>query len=263
MDGIASETKPACSRSVEYDARVEPLEQVGDGVYRLGTEWVNWYVWEVDGAVTVVDCGYSGYFEQLPAALSRLGYSLDAVAAVIVTHYHSDHVGCAERIRSRSGATVFAPEGDAAGVRSGKAPLPGGFVGNLWRPVMMRYMAHGMRNGAAKVTPVKEVQTYRDGDVLDAPGSPRAVHTPGHTGGHCALLAADAGVLFAGDALATLNFFNRVLGPQVLPFNEDAERARRSLSNLEPLSADVVVAGHGPPFTGSPAEAVAHARASR
>lgn len=251
------------ARSVDYDARVEALEQVGDGVYRLGTDWVNWYVWEVDGAVTVVDCGYSGYFEQLPAALSRLGRSLDAVAAVIVTHYHSDHVGCAERIRSASGATVFAPEGDAAGVRSGKAPLPGGFVANLWRPVMMRYMAHGMRNGAARVTPVKELQTYRDGEVLDAPGRPRAIHTPGHTGGHCALLAGDAGVLFAGDALATLNFFSRVPGPQLLPFNEDAERAHRSLSQLEPLSAHVVLAGHGQPFVGSPTEAVARARASR
>ncbi len=236
---------------------------MGDGVYRLGSEWVNWYVWVVDDAITVIDCGYPGYFEQLPAALSRLGRPLDAVAAVIVTHYHRDHVGCAERIRRQSGATVFAPEGDAAGVRAGKAPTPPGFVANLWRPVMMRYMAHGMRNGVASVTPVEEVQSYRDGDVLDAPGEPRAVHTPGHTGGHCSLLAEGPGVLFAADALATLDFFSREPGPQLLPFNEDSEQARRSLSHLGPLSARVVLAGHGPPFVGSPADAVAHARPSR
>src|ERR1700716_1963270 len=105
-----------------------PVEQVVDGIYRLGTGWVGWYLYDVDGAVTVVDCGFSGYFEQLPAALSELGRSLHAVAAVVLTHYHSDHVGCAERIRTESGATVFAPAGDAAGVRSGKVPIPGGLA---------------------------------------------------------------------------------------------------------------------------------------
>jgi hypothetical protein len=36
-----------------------------------------------------------------------------------------------------------------------------------------------------------------------------------------------------------------------------------SLSALEPLAADVVVPGHGPPFRGSPAEAVQAALSSR
>jgi hypothetical protein len=34
------------------------LDKVADGVYRLGTRWVGWYLCEVDGAVTVVDCGF-------------------------------------------------------------------------------------------------------------------------------------------------------------------------------------------------------------
>jgi glyoxylase-like metal-dependent hydrolase (beta-lactamase superfamily II) len=237
-----------------------PVEQVADGLYRLGTDWVGWYLCDVDGAVTVVDCGFSGYFEQLPAALSELGRSLDDVAAVVLTHYHSDHVGSAERIRSEAGAIVFAPAGDAAGVQSGKVPIPGGMAANLWRPRMVRYMAHAIRNGGAKVTPVGEVRTYSDGDVLDVPGELRAVHTPGHTGGHCALLAEGARVLLAGDALGTVSFVSGESGPQLLPFNEDAERARDSLSRLEGLSASVVVVGHGAPFEGTPAEAVERAR---
>jgi glyoxylase-like metal-dependent hydrolase (beta-lactamase superfamily II) len=241
---------------------VSPVDEVADGVYRLGTGWVGWYLCDVDGAVTVVDCGFSGYFEQLPAALSELGRSLDAVAAVVLTHYHSDHVGCAERIRTESGATVFAPAGDAAGVRGGKTPMPGGLASSLWRPTMMRYMAHATRNGGAKVTPVTEVRTYGDGEVLDVPGGLRAVHTPGHTGGHCSLLADGAGVLFAGDALATVNVRFEQAGPRLLPFNEDAGRARDSLSKLEGLSAGVVVVGHGRPFEGTPLEAVERARAS-
>lgn len=241
---------------------MSPVDKVADGVYRLGSDWVGWYLYDVEGAVTVVDSGFPGYFEQLPAALSELGRALDAVAAVVLTHYHFDHMGSAERIRAEAGATVFAPAGDAAGVQSAKVPMPGGFAPNLWRPAMMRYMAHAIRNGGARATPVKEVRTYGDGDILEVPGGLRAVHTPGHTGGHCALVAADAGVLFAGDALVTVNLVSGETGPQIPPFNEDAQRARDSLSRLDPVSASVVVVGHGRPFEGTPAEAVERARSS-
>ena len=73
-------------------------EIVSDGVYRLGTEWVGWYVIVGEESVTVVDCGFPGYHDQLPNALAELGRSLDTVGAVVLTHYHSDHVGAAERI---------------------------------------------------------------------------------------------------------------------------------------------------------------------
>jgi glyoxylase-like metal-dependent hydrolase (beta-lactamase superfamily II) len=241
---------------------VSPIDEVADGIYRLGTDWVGFYLVDAGGGVTVVDCGFAGYFDQLPAALSDLGRSLGDVEAVVLTHYHSDHVGSAERIRVEAGALVFAPSGDADGVRSGKVPLPGGLVANLWRPRMMRYMAHAVRNGGAKVTPVDAVRPYGDGEVLDVPGGLRAVHTPGHTAGHCSLLAEGAGVLFAGDALATIGLVTGDTGPRLAPVNEDAGQARESLHRLEGLTAGVVAVGHGAPFKGSPSEAVARVRAT-
>jgi glyoxylase-like metal-dependent hydrolase (beta-lactamase superfamily II) len=74
------------------------------------------------------------------------------------------------------------------------------------------------------------------------------------------LLAEERGVLFAGDALTRASFLTGETAPRVHPFNEDAERARRSLSKLEGLAAEVVVFGHGAPFEGSPSETVAQAR---
>jgi glyoxylase-like metal-dependent hydrolase (beta-lactamase superfamily II) len=114
----------------------------------------------------------------------------------------------------------------------------------------------------AERTPVKDVKSYGDGEVLDVPGALHAVHTPGHTGGHCALLAEEAGVLFAGDSLATVSFLDGRLGPQLVAFNEDAAAARQSLSRLEKSSASVVVLGHGRPSPGTPAEAVKRARSN-
>jgi glyoxylase-like metal-dependent hydrolase (beta-lactamase superfamily II) len=241
---------------------VASTTQIADGVYRLGTDWVGWYL-IVDDAVTVVDCGFPGYYDQLPRALAELGKPLDAVGAVVLTHYHSDHVGSAERIRAECGATVYVPAGDAEGLRTGKVPLPGGLAASLWRPGMMRYMAHATRNGGAKVARVTELSTYGDGDVLAAASGLRAVHTPGHTSGHSSLLFEGAGVLFAGDALATVSFLDRAkTGPQVVAFNEDTATARESLARLEQLPAGTVAVGHGTPFQGSPAQAVEAARAA-
>jgi glyoxylase-like metal-dependent hydrolase (beta-lactamase superfamily II) len=239
---------------------VTAIQEVAEGVYRLGTRWVGWYLLQVEATVTVVDCGFSGYYEQLGEGLSTLGRSLDDVVAVVLTHYHSDHVGSAERIRLEAGATVFAPAGDAAGIQGGRVPVPGGLASNLWRPRMVGYMTHALRNGGARLTPVRELETYDDGDVLDLPGALRAVHTPGHTAGHCALLAEGAGVLFAGDALATMSLLSEATGPQFASFNEDPGRARDSLSRLEGLPARAVAVGHGMPFEGTPAEAVRLAR---
>jgi glyoxylase-like metal-dependent hydrolase (beta-lactamase superfamily II) len=239
---------------------VSAFDRVAAGVYRLGTDWVGWYLCDADGAVTVVDCGFPGYFEQLPEALAELGHSLDAIAAVVLTHYHGDHVGCAQRIRTEAGAPVFAPAGDAEGVRGGKVPSPGGMVASLWRPRMVRFIAHAIGSGGARQIPVDEVQSYEDGDVLEVPGGLRVIHTPGHTGGHCSLLAEERGVLFAGDALTTASFLTGETGPRLHPFNEDAEQAGESLSKLEELPARVIVMGHGAPFEGSPAEAVERAR---
>ena len=239
-----------------------PIQLVTDGIYRAGTNWVGWYLL-VDDAVTVIDCGFPAYHDQLPAALAELGRSLNSVTAIVLTHYHSDHVGAAERIRAETGVTVYVPAGDAAGVRSGKVPMPRGMASSLWRPRMVRYMAHVARNRGAKVNPVAEFRTYEDGELLAEASGLRVVHTPGHTAGHCSLLAENAGVLFAGDALATFSFLNGETGPQLLPFNEDASRARESLSQLERLAAGTVVVGHGNPFEGTPAKAVELARSGQ
>jgi glyoxylase-like metal-dependent hydrolase (beta-lactamase superfamily II) len=240
---------------------VSNLEEIQDGVYRLGTQWVNWYLCEADGRVTVIDCGFRRYYEQLSPALGRLGLGPEAIESVVLTHYHPDHVGSAQRISAETGAAVHAPEGDAEGVRAGKGPPPPGLLGSVWRPVMARYLTHAALSGGTGFPAVPEARAYADGDLIDGPVPLRAVATPGHTAGHCALLAEDRGVLFAGDSIATVDFFSRQERPALLAFAEDSADAERSLGRLEGLQAGVLAPGHGPPFRGEPAEAVRQARA--
>ncbi len=97
-------------------------------------------------------------------------------------------------------------------------------------------------------------------DSLDIPGRPRAISTPGHSPGHHALHFPEHGVLFTGDAMASVSWISGSTAPQLHPFGEDRARMPAALDALESLDADVVAFGHGEPFCGSPAAAVASAR---
>jgi glyoxylase-like metal-dependent hydrolase (beta-lactamase superfamily II) len=48
------------------------VERVAVGVYRLGSRWVNWYLVDDDGQLTVVDTGYPGYYDELAPSLTAL-----------------------------------------------------------------------------------------------------------------------------------------------------------------------------------------------
>jgi glyoxylase-like metal-dependent hydrolase (beta-lactamase superfamily II) len=82
------------------------------------------------------------------------------------------------------------------------------------------------------------------------------VHMPGHTGGHCSLLSEAQGVLFAGDALSTVDPADRGARTSA-PALQRGHRPGLALARrLRALDATLVVVGHGEPFDGSPAEAV-------
>ena len=237
------------------------VAQITSGVHRLGTEWVNWYLVESDSQVTVVDTAMPGYYPELEPALRSIGREIHDIGAIVLTHSHNDHVGCAERLRSETGARVLAPAGEAAVIRGEAKPgQPAGMVSNLWRPVLIRFMLHAGRNGGAKFQPVAELTSYEAGDSLDVPGSPRAISTPGHSPAHHSLHFPEHGVLFTGDAMASVSWISGRTDPQLHPFGEDRARMPAALDALEPLEADVVAFGHGEPFRGSPAAAVASAR---
>jgi glyoxylase-like metal-dependent hydrolase (beta-lactamase superfamily II) len=238
-------------------------EQFALGVHRLGSERVNFYFVEDEGRVTVVDAGVSGYWDQLEPALAQVGRGLDDVAAVVLTHAHSDHTGVAGKLHER-GVPVFLHPADHELLKTGKEPWKreGSALSVLRHPGVLGFFLHMARNGALKPPHIDDPQTITHGDELDVPGRPRVIHTPGHTPGHCALHFERHGALFVGDLLCTWHPVLGRLGPQIMPaaFNVSSAQAIESLGRIEGLSADVVLPGHGEPWTGGPAEAVARAR---
>jgi glyoxylase-like metal-dependent hydrolase (beta-lactamase superfamily II) len=237
--------------------------QVAEGVYRLGTRWINWYL-VCDGKhITIIDTGLPQYSDQLAPTLTRLGCQLDDVDAILLTHSHYDMLGGAERLRSDSHARAHIRPADAdiATSRSHPRPTPGVFA-RVWRPGWMIATAHAVSQGGLGLTPLTEHKPLVDGELLDAPGRPRVIATPGHTPGHCAFMLEERGVLFSGDALVTFDATSRSRGPRLSSINTNHDQALASLTRIQATNAATVLPGHGAPWYAGAGEAAQLARAN-
>jgi glyoxylase-like metal-dependent hydrolase (beta-lactamase superfamily II) len=236
--------------------------EVAPGIHRLGNAVVNFYLVEEDQGLTLIDAGVPGFRDQLEAFLRERRRGLGDIDAVVLTHGHMDHVGLAETVR-QAGATVYIHEADAAMARDGHEQKPEG------NP--LRYLRYGqtwkllglfVRSGALRRPKIAEVSIFTDGQVLDVPGHPLVVHTPGHSRGHVVFHMPDRGALFAGDSLCTWNPLTGRPGPQVMPaaFAVSVADEFAALERIEGLEAAVVLPGHGDPWTEGVPAIVARAR---
>jgi glyoxylase-like metal-dependent hydrolase (beta-lactamase superfamily II) len=230
--------------------------KLADGIHRIGDNaTVNSYLLEEAGQVTIVDAGVPGLYRSLPNELAAMGRTIGDVRALVLTHGHTDHIGFAERLRRERHTPVAVHEADAALAR-GEVPNPAKGTGPIKLAPMASFLWFSLLRGGLRTPKLHEVSTFRDGATLDVPGSPRVILTPGHTPGSAALHVPLRRALFVGDALATYAVTTGVWGPQVAPFTADPGGAVSSLASLEGIEADVVLPGHGDPWTAGVDEAV-------
>jgi glyoxylase-like metal-dependent hydrolase (beta-lactamase superfamily II) len=235
----------------------------------LGTEFVHFFLLEQDGEVTLIDAGLSGYRDTLEPALAETGRSIDDVKAIVLTHADPDHVGFAGELQQTHGIPVYVHRADSERTRHGKTKQTEGsplaMLTMLKHAHSRRALRHMIANGGARQSTVREVITFDDGDELDVPGRLRAIHTPGHTEGHCVLYAPFEDALFVGDAINNLHIVTGQPGAHLAPqaANTSTHQAYESLSRIEELDAQTLYFGHGDPSTAGTRATVAEARSKR
>lgn len=238
--------------------------EVAPGVHHARSAHTSWVLLLDGDEVTLVDTGYPGDRDRVIASLERVRRSPADVAAVVLTHAHPDHVGSAEHLRTAYATPVWAHDAEVAHARGERIEQvsAAALIRRAWRRDVRVWAKDVIRLGGTRAERVGDVTACGEG-VLDLPGRPVVVATPGHTAGHVALHLPERGALLVGDALMTGHALARSCGPRLLPdfFHADPHLARTSLTRLETLSAEVLVPGHGGAFFGTPTEAVRLARA--
>ncbi len=178
--------------------------------------FVSAYVVARGNTAAIYDTGVAGSAEAIGRSLADLGLTYDDVDHVILSHHHGDHAGSIQAVMDRAvGATVYAGEADIDSIGFDTiSPLAGG----------------------------EDIFGFE------------ALHTPGHTDGHMAVIDHDAGLLIAGDAIFTEGD-SAIEGPE--RFFSDVPLSRESIRSMAGLSYNTLLVGHGPPLEGGADAAVA------
>ena len=231
---------------------------VAEGIHRLTGGVCNFYVIDEGGRRVLVDAGAPADWALLARTMDELGWAIDSIEAVLLTHAHSDHTGFAERARRDAGARIYVHDRDRSMAQGAKPPKNESSVArHLLHAEAYRTMVSLARRGATRIVPIAEVSSFNDGETLDLPGRPRVLHTPGHTAGSSSVYLEQAAAVCSGDALVMRNPLTGRTGPQVMPsaLNQSTSEALASLDRL-PTSARSVLPGHGEPWIDGVGEAV-------
>jgi glyoxylase-like metal-dependent hydrolase (beta-lactamase superfamily II) len=239
------------------------MPRIAEGLHRLGSDLINFYLVEDATGLTVVDAGVPAFYDELAACLGEFGRTWEEIRALVLTHAHFDHVGFAERVRREHGVPVYVHAADEQLAHTQKAPRDGSLLPYLRHPAAWKLIGVMAKAGLPSRVRISEVTTFTGGDRLDVPGRPRVIHAPGHTAGCVALHFEGHHALLVGDVLCSRNPLSGRKGVQVMPaaFAVSAAQALESVGALEQAEAAVIGFGHGEPWRGGVAAAVAEARA--
>jgi glyoxylase-like metal-dependent hydrolase (beta-lactamase superfamily II) len=218
---------------------------------------VNVYLVEGD-PLTLIDTGPKAGVSRtaLEAGLASLGYRVEDLQRVIITHHHVDHMGLAAEIVARSGAEVLTHPynvpwlADLAGQQARNHP----FYAHIWEeagvpePIvgLISEANLGMLRWMDAVTPTS---TLEEGQTIELGGAPwRVFHTPGHAGGLICLWEPASRTLLANDHFLRDISSNPVLEP---PATAGDPRPRRlveylhHMQRMADLGPIVALPGHG------------------
>ncbi|BBY18027.1 MBL fold metallo-hydrolase [Mycolicibacterium litorale] len=228
------------------------LTAVTDRVHLAHTDLVNWTLVTDGGGVLLIDAGYPGHRDDVVDSVRRLGFEIADIRAILLTHAHVDHFGSAIWFAATHGVPVYAHLDEVGHARREylEQVSPLDVAKHVWQPRWLKWSLTISRKGGLEKAGIPTAQALTEEVAATLPGTPRAVPTPGHTGGHCSYVV--DGVLVSGDALVTGHPLLTDTRPQLLPslFNHDQARCVQSLAALETLESDVLLPGHGPLWRG-------------
>jgi glyoxylase-like metal-dependent hydrolase (beta-lactamase superfamily II) len=227
---------------------------------------VNVYlVEEADGGLLLWDSGLGS--PEATAALEdgfrRLGRRFDEVRRIVVSHGHVDHYGAARFVQERHGGElpVYAHPADVPKIAErgwrwrDRQPLYAAHLARLGVPEdVLREVSREGEKGFGLARRVPEVRPIGEGEVIVTRHLRLEVlHMPGHTPGLICLHDPARRLFFSDDHLLEKVSPNPLI--DLGPAGEDGHfrpliAYLESVARMRALELDLVLPGHGPPFSG-------------
>lgn len=219
--------------------------------------WVNSYVLLGPTGLTIIDPGPRNNTteEEWDKVLKHLGYTLEDVNQIFVTHHHPDHFGLAGWFQSQGGCKVYMSQRAYA-----ESLLMWGSNSNMSIELTRWMREHGLPIELAEqieqhllefipqVSPIPEITIVDDGSYLGlGEHSWLVIESGGHAPGHLSLYHQELGIMMCGDAILPQISPNISLIPGSDP--EPLYTFMNSLRHLNEYKVNHVFPGHRDPFT--------------
>jgi hypothetical protein len=88
------------------------IRDVADGIHVITRAHTNMFLIEDQGRVLLIDAGLPAFWSDINTALTKLHVGPDAIAGVLLTHAHFDHIGCARRLHDTWHVPVWVHSAD-------------------------------------------------------------------------------------------------------------------------------------------------------
>ncbi len=178
---------------------------------------------ETERGPILIDVGPEGAVDAVRTHLRSLGYELEDIWLVLLTHHDGDHAGGLAELLEHVDAVVATHRNEAPYVTGKREPIKGD--GDRYPPASVDLeLTGGVR-------------------IPTLAGPMEVVDTPGHSPGHISLQFPEDGLLLAGDALVA-DGDGPIDGPKP-EFTPNMDRALESVADLADRDIEHVVCFHG------------------
>lgn len=200
--------------------------KISDSVERIDGTMAHVYVIRHEGKLVLIDAGMKMSAKQIIRFFEDRSEKPDAV---MITHYHPDHIGGLARIAERFGPEIYADPREISVIQGKERQKQAGSV-------MAKFVG-----AMSKTDAVQDVSS-----IESIPYSwLKPVDTHGHTPGSTSYLFEVENLLFVGDAVT-------VKGDEASvnrSFSLDIAEAEKSRERILSMKGVTILPGHGDPLT--------------
>jgi len=198
----------------------------------------------------LIDTGYKADYEKFRKRLAEAAVSISQIKYLLLTHYHDDHSGFANRLKHEFGIPLIVQRKSVALLAQGDSgEEEEGYY--ITRRMRFLFSLFELFHKSFTYPPVRvnDVDILVDGDdrqVLRKLGIDADIlYTPGHSVDSMSVLC-DDGVAFVGDA--AMNYL-KFTGTHYRPiYYNNLEQTYKSIKKLIDAGAKSIMPAHGNPF---------------
>lgn len=202
----------------------------------------NYYIIKHESTI-LIDAGMPGEFNKFSKGLKDIGINPKEIKAIVITHCHWDHIGCAKKIKDMTGAKVVVQKYEKDLLIKGEIVIPPSVT--RWGKILAVLLKVWSKKFSIEPSEVDIVIGEEDYSLEEFGIKGKIVFTPGHSPGSISVVL-DSGEAFVGDM--AMNGLPLTIGPNLPIFAEDMSVLKNSWRKLIDKGAKKIYPAHGKPF---------------